>query len=77
MKLIKTEAIDAVCPFFEKFDRRHISCEGLIEGAGARQVFLDSYTQNVYFTRFCASHSYKSCEHAKALAEKYKKRGDF
>ena len=64
------EAVDMVCPFYEKSDKYRIVCEGAEEGSTIQSLFGDSKRCAGFKHRFCKS-EYTECRIYRMLCEKY------
>ena len=66
-----SSAAKCVCPFYLGETGKSISCEGMIDGTRARNVFPSSEVKMRYMQERCYSHAYaRRCWHAAALVGK-------
>ena len=61
---------EALCPYFQYSQRKHIVCEGIIDGSNTRLEFDTQANRNKYRRRFCDS-KYQKCEIHRMLERKY------
>lgn len=66
-----TSAANCICPFYLGETSQSISCEGMIDGVRARNVFPTAEAKGAYMQTRCYSHAYaRRCWHAAALVDK-------
>lgn len=64
-------AANCICPFYLGETEKSISCEGMIDGTRARNVFSSADIKARYMTTRCYTHAYRRrCWHAAALLSK-------
>lgn len=64
-------AANCICPFYLGETGKSISCEGMIDGVRARNVFPTEEAKSSYMQTRCQTHAYaRRCWHAAALVEK-------
>lgn len=64
-------AANCICPFYMGETEKSISCEGMIGGTRARNVFASADLKMRHMETRCHTHAYgKRCWHAAALLAK-------
>ena len=62
--------VDAICPYFQRSDKRKISCEGITDCCTTNLEFKTKAKRNLQRKLFCDD-KYKNCEIYRMLEEKY------
>ena len=62
--------VDAICPYFQRSEKRKISCEGITDGCVTNLEFETKEKRNLQRNLFC-NDKYKNCEVYRMLEEKY------
>jgi hypothetical protein len=62
--------VNAICPYFQRSDKRKICCEGVADGCTTNLEFETKAKRNLHRRVFCDA-KYKNCEVYRMLEEKY------
>ena len=62
--------MEAICPYFQYSQKKHIVCEGIIDGSTTKLQFDTQDKRNQHRRLFCDS-KYKNCEICRMLEGKY------